>query len=430
MPKTIRVAAAGDIHAGSGERDRVREAFRRVESQADLVLLAGDLTQHGQVDEVCVVADACRDLDIPVVAVLGNHDWQSDRPADLVRALGRPASPCSTGRTRSCRSAASSVGIAGVKGFVGGFGNQLGELRRADLPRGVRRDDEGRRRARTGLAAIGRARCGSRFSTTRRWRRRSCGEPERLWLVLGADRLAGPIRAHRPHLVVHGHAHHGSFEGDVDGVPVLQRRRPRDGPRSSGCSSSTPRTQLAAGRSPSRRPSGRVRAQEPTTLQSQRRGRERSSSMKRTRCHCAEAELGVADGDRLAGRAEDHRHAVRVAVADLLVLLADVLGAPVPVVVGVVGLVGDQPAKQRPEVLEHSALVLVDPDAAGRVRRVDAADPVDDAGCATISATSSVMSVTWSPPVVRKCRSAWKTFIGEESNARPSSKRTSALPGP
>ena len=46
------------------------------------------------------------------------------------------------------------------------------------------------------------------------------GEPERLWLVLGADRLAGPIAAHRPDLVVHGHAHHGSFEGEIDGVPV------------------------------------------------------------------------------------------------------------------------------------------------------------------------------------------------------------------
>ena len=65
MGTRIRVAAAGDIHAGAGERDRVREAFRRVEEQADLILLAGDLTRHGQVDEVCVVADACRDLDVP-----------------------------------------------------------------------------------------------------------------------------------------------------------------------------------------------------------------------------------------------------------------------------------------------------------------------------------------------------------------------------
>jgi uncharacterized protein len=46
------------------------------------------------------------------------------------------------------------------------------------------------------------------------------GEPERLWLVLGAERLGGPIREHRPHLVVHGHAHHGSFQGAIDGVPV------------------------------------------------------------------------------------------------------------------------------------------------------------------------------------------------------------------
>src|SRR3954470_23360696 len=88
MAKSIRVAAAGDIHAGSAERDRVREAFKRVEEQADLILLAGDLTQHGQVDEVCVVADACRDLAVPVVAVLGNHDWQSDRSKDLARTLG------------------------------------------------------------------------------------------------------------------------------------------------------------------------------------------------------------------------------------------------------------------------------------------------------------------------------------------------------
>src|ERR671931_618919 len=88
MPaKTIRVAAAGDIHANVAEEERVREAFRLVEERADLIVLAGDLTQHGQVDEVCVVADACRDLELPVVAVLGNHDWHSDRANDLVRAL-------------------------------------------------------------------------------------------------------------------------------------------------------------------------------------------------------------------------------------------------------------------------------------------------------------------------------------------------------
>src|SRR5438067_83859 len=73
MPKTIRVAAAGDIHAGSAERDRVIEAFRRVEGQADLILLAGAPTHHGPVGEACVVAAACRDPRVPAVAVLRTH---------------------------------------------------------------------------------------------------------------------------------------------------------------------------------------------------------------------------------------------------------------------------------------------------------------------------------------------------------------------
>src|SRR5262249_7471260 len=124
MTRLIRVAAAGDIHAGSAERDRVAEAFRRVEEQADLILLAGDLTQHGQVDEVGVVADACRELQVPVVAVLGNHDWQSDRPSDLARALAE-AGVVVLDRTHTILPVGGvSVGVAGVKGFVGGFGNQ------------------------------------------------------------------------------------------------------------------------------------------------------------------------------------------------------------------------------------------------------------------------------------------------------------------
>ena len=68
MADRIRVAAAGDIHAGSGDGERVREAFRAAADEADLILLAGDLTRYGQVDEMEVVAGACRDLGVPVVA--------------------------------------------------------------------------------------------------------------------------------------------------------------------------------------------------------------------------------------------------------------------------------------------------------------------------------------------------------------------------
>jgi Icc-related predicted phosphoesterase len=220
MPKTIRVAAAGDIHAGSADGDRVRDAFRKVEDQADMIVLAGDLTQHGQVDEVCVVADACRGLGIPVVAVLGNHDWQSDRPGDLVRALAEAGVVVLDRSHTIVPVSGVSVGVAGVKGFVGGFGNQwanFGEPIFREAYAETTRDVDGLDR---GLQAI--EPCAVRIALLHYSPVEATlvGEPERLWLVLGADRLAGPIRQHRPDLVVHGHAHHGSFEGEIDGVAV------------------------------------------------------------------------------------------------------------------------------------------------------------------------------------------------------------------
>jgi Icc-related predicted phosphoesterase len=220
VAKTIRIAAAGDIHAGSADADRVRDAFRRVEEQCDLILLAGDLTQHGQVDEVCVVADACRTLEVPVVAVLGNHDWQSDRPADLSRALVEAGVVVLERSHTILPVKGTSVGVVGVKGFIGGFGNQwanFGEPLFREAYAETTRDVDALDR---GLAAI--ESCAVRIALLHYSPVEATlvGEPERIWLVLGAERLAGPIRQHRPCLVVHGHAHRGSFEGDIDGIPV------------------------------------------------------------------------------------------------------------------------------------------------------------------------------------------------------------------
>jgi uncharacterized protein len=220
MSTTIRVAAAGDIHAAASDGDRVRRAFEHVASEADLVLLAGDLTQHGQLDEVSVVADACRAIEIPVVAVLGNHDWQSDRPDDLRRALAE-AGVVVLDRSHTILPVCGvSVGIAGVKGFVGGFGQQwanFGEPLFREAYAETTRDVDGLEQ---GLAAI--LPCAIRIALLHYSPVEATlvGEPERLWIVLGADRLAGPIKRQPPHVVVHGHAHHGSFEGEIDGVPV------------------------------------------------------------------------------------------------------------------------------------------------------------------------------------------------------------------
>src|SRR5581483_7443569 len=115
--RCVRVAASADIHAGSGDADRVREAFAHVADCADLVLLAGDLTQHGEVDEARVLAEACRRLPIPVVAVLGNHDWQSDRAGDLARTLGEAGVVVLERAHTILPVRGVSVGIAAVKGF-------------------------------------------------------------------------------------------------------------------------------------------------------------------------------------------------------------------------------------------------------------------------------------------------------------------------
>jgi Icc-related predicted phosphoesterase len=221
MPeKTIRVAAAGDIHASPPQADRVREAFRSVEERADLIVLAGDLTQTGQVDEVAVVAEACRELSIPVVTVLGNHDFHSDRAPDLTRRLVE-AGVIVLDRSHTVLTVnGASVGVAGAKGFVGGFDNQwanFGEPLFREAYAETTRDVDGFDKA---LAAI--EPCAVRIGLLHYapTEQTLFGEPERLWLVLGAERLAGPIRAHRPDIVLHGHAHNGSFEGDVDGTPV------------------------------------------------------------------------------------------------------------------------------------------------------------------------------------------------------------------
>src|SRR3712207_1833455 len=85
--RPLRIAAAGDVHCDEANRDHWIEAFARVGGEADLILLAGDLTTHGEPEQVAVLADAVRPLDLPVVAVLGNHDLHVNRPAELIAVL-------------------------------------------------------------------------------------------------------------------------------------------------------------------------------------------------------------------------------------------------------------------------------------------------------------------------------------------------------
>src|SRR3954465_6103804 len=81
----IRVAAAGDVHYGerADDRERAAAAFGALEGRADLILLAGDLTTHGEPEQAQIVADVLRDVEVPVLTVLGNHDWHANRADEL-----------------------------------------------------------------------------------------------------------------------------------------------------------------------------------------------------------------------------------------------------------------------------------------------------------------------------------------------------------
>jgi len=217
----IRVAAAGDVHASDVTRERIRESFSRVQEEADLVLLAGDLTTHGEPEQAAVLAEACRGSSIPVCAILGNHDLHEGR-GDEVAAVLREAGVNMLDRASAeYEISGTTVGIAAAKGFLGGFpGSALPDFGERLLPRVYAETTAEVDAIADGLRAI--AHCALRIvllhyaptSDTLH------GEPEGIWTYLGCDRLAVPIAEYRPDMVLHGHAHAGSFEGAIGPVPV------------------------------------------------------------------------------------------------------------------------------------------------------------------------------------------------------------------
>jgi uncharacterized protein len=219
----IRVAAAGDIHCGSASAcEHLRPAVEDVASRVDVILLAGDLTTHGEPEQGAIVAEAFRDLDIPVFTVLGNHDWHADRADELVAVLQEGGITVLDRSHTIVDVHGVDVGIVGTKGFMGGFpGSHLpdfGEpmLREvyAESMREAAAIDEG-------LRAV--AACPLRIvllhyaPTTETL----IGERETIFTFLGTDRLAPPIVDHEPDLVLHGHAHAGTFRGSLGNSPVF-----------------------------------------------------------------------------------------------------------------------------------------------------------------------------------------------------------------
>src|SRR5436190_7231311 len=221
MDGMVTIAAAGDVHASEATRARLEQSFAELEERVDLVLLAGGLPTLGGPEQGQVLAGASAGVRVPVCAVLGNHDLHSGR-GDEVEDVVREAGVHILNRyLTTLVLEEGAVGIVGAKGFIGGFtGSSLPDFGEPLLRRVYAETSAEVDAIRRGLQAV--AHCAIRIvllhyaptSDTLH------GEPEGIWTYLGCVRLATPIAEYRPDVVLHGHAHGGSFEGAIGTTPV------------------------------------------------------------------------------------------------------------------------------------------------------------------------------------------------------------------
>jgi Icc-related predicted phosphoesterase len=206
-----------DLHFGKTPPGTFQSLFSQVSERADILLLCGDLTDHGQPEEAHGLVKELTALRIPALAVLGNHDFHSGKQAEVEKIL-EGAGVCVLDGDDCVRLG---IGFAGVKGFGGGFGRHTLEAWGEDtikhfvyeaveealkLEKALARLQPEQKIAVLHYAPI--------EATVR-------GEPEPIHPFLGSSRLEEPLNRYAVTAVFHGHAHHGSPEGRThDGVPV------------------------------------------------------------------------------------------------------------------------------------------------------------------------------------------------------------------
>ncbi|HEX8752958.1 MAG TPA: metallophosphoesterase [Solirubrobacterales bacterium] len=223
----IRIAAGGDVHCREANREAVAADFAAVAEEADLILLAGDLTSHGTVAEAEILRDAVAGLEPPVLAVLGNHDWHAGEAEGIAACLRECGVEVLEGGAAVRQLDGVEVGVVGTKGFVGGFApHHLPDFGEPSL-RGLYAETEAEVAALdAGLREV--ATCPVRVVLLHYAPIEATleGEPREIFAFLGSDRLAAPLLEHGPDLVLHGHAHAGAPEGSIGEVPVYNVSQP------------------------------------------------------------------------------------------------------------------------------------------------------------------------------------------------------------
>ncbi len=212
-----RIAAMGDLHVKETGTASFKDLFTEISQAADILVLTGDLTDLGKPKEAELLAADLRACTIPVVAVLGNHDYECGHVEEVTAIFKDAGVHLLEGQAVEING----VGFAGVKGFAGGFGRyMLGSFGEPAIKAMVAESVEETMRLENALRQVRseRAMVVLHYAPIPDT---VVGEPQEIYAFLGSSRLAETIDRFPVSAVVHGHAHRGTYEGRTPGgAPV------------------------------------------------------------------------------------------------------------------------------------------------------------------------------------------------------------------
>ncbi len=218
MERDLRVAAVGDIHFDGKASGGLQSFFAEINREAQVLVICGDLTTHGEPEQLAGLLEEMRGVEIPIVSVLGNHDFEAGKEGILCDMLSERGVHLLDGTNVEIEG----VGFAGVKGFGGGFGRRtLGPFGERIYKEFVQAAIDEALKLETALRTL---EAESRVVVLHYSPipETLAGESEEIFPFLGSSRLLPPIETHGASVVFHGHAHIGSPEAVTPGgVPVF-----------------------------------------------------------------------------------------------------------------------------------------------------------------------------------------------------------------